>query len=69
MIINSKLIVILVTLTLALAMVTNPSIASAFSRDELSNKNIEQNLGTLESNNSEKASAESTTSFAKNGNT
>ena len=38
-------------------------------RGELSNKNIEQNLATLESNNSETASAEFTTSFSKKGNT
>ena len=69
MIINSKLILIVVTLTLALAMVASPSIASALSRGELSNKNIEQNLATLESNNSETASAEFTTSFSKKGNT
>jgi hypothetical protein len=68
MIINSKLFSMVVITSLTLAMLAGPSIVSSLSNDKIPNKDIEQNSEVVESNNSETSNSESTTSFAKKGN-
>lgn len=69
MIMNNKLIMIVVMITLTLAMLTSPSIVSAISKDSIPIKDIEQNSAeVVESNNSATSNSGSTTSFAKKGN-
>lgn len=59
---------ITVTITLALAMVATPSIVSALSKDPLSNREVDQSLAVVKSNNSELLHDDPTTGFAKKGN-
>jgi hypothetical protein len=68
MIINSKLFSMVIIASLTLAMLAGPSIVSSLSNDQIPNKDMEQNSEAVESNNSETSNSESTTSFAKKGN-
>jgi hypothetical protein len=65
---NNNLVSMVAIISLTLAMVGSPSIASGLSKDPIPIKDIEQNLETAESNNSAASDSESTTSFAKKGN-
>jgi hypothetical protein len=49
-------------------MLAGPSVVSALSNDQIPNKDMEQNSEVVKPNNSETSSSESTTSFAKKGN-
>jgi hypothetical protein len=68
MIMNSRLFSIVVITSLTLAMLAGPSVVSALSNDQIPNKDMEQNSEVVKPNNSETSSSESTTSFAKKGN-
>jgi len=64
---NNNLVLTVAIISLTLAMVASPSIASALSKDPILIKDIEQNSEVVEPNNSETSNSEQTTNFAKKG--
>lgn len=65
---NNNLVLTVAIISLTLAMVASPSIASALSKDPIPIKDIKQNSEVIESNNSETSNSEQTTNLAKKGN-
>ena len=64
MIIKTRSILIVTAIALALAMVASPSIVSALAKDPIPSKDTDEMSEAIQTNNSE-----STTNFAKKGNT